>query len=135
MNAESKRKHKDYAVNHCIVTMLVLLASTGVETQAYHSALQLVLEGISNSGVNQTQETKAFENDILSIIRIIKTQSDQTSPIQHLEKDAFFNYQPRILSYIEVGKYAYKQEPALKSANQTFKDSIVIRGPNDRVTV
>ena len=117
MSTELIKKHKDSTVNHCIVTMLVLLAATtSVEAQVYHSALKLALSDISKDGVMAPTEVKAIENDILSIIRVFK-------------KDAFFTKSPIAFSQF-VRSFDPETESTCKKAKLIIYDSIVIRGPD-----
>lgn len=130
MSTELIKKHKDSTVNHCIVTMLVLLAATtSVEAQVYHSALKLALSDISKDGVMAPTEVKAIENDILSIIRVFKKTQDKNVQTQHLNKDAFFTKSPIAFSQF-VRSFDPETESTCKKAKLIIYDPIVIRGPD-----
>ncbi len=130
MSAELERRHKDYTVNRCIVTMLVVLATTtGVEAQVYHSALKLALSDISKDGVMAPTEAKAIENDIKSIIRVVKKTQDNNAHAQHLNKDAFFTRESGISSHPDRS-FHLETESICEKTKQIIYDSIIIRGPD-----
>ena len=130
MGTELEKAHKDYAVNRCIVTMLVVLAVTGVDAKDCHSALQLALSNASNGGV-MAPEAIAIGNDILSVLRNFKKAGKGQDIIhtQHLYKDAFYTTTPRIISQ-PVRRYQKEERPLPENIKLILSYSIVIRGPN-----
>ena len=59
-------------MNKYITTLLVILASTGVEAQTYQSALRIALGDTTIEDLCHKQAFKGIEQDILSILDAIK---------------------------------------------------------------
>ncbi len=71
-------------MNKYITTLLVILASTGVEAQTYQSALRIVLGDTTIEDLCHKQAFKGIEQDILSILDAIKQikEEEEIEPAQ-----------------------------------------------------
>ena len=71
-------------MNKYITTLLVILASTGVEAQTYQSVLRIALGDTTIEDLCHKQAFKGIEQDILSILDAIKQikEKEEIEPAQ-----------------------------------------------------
>lgn len=119
-------------MNRYIAALLVVLAATGLEAHTYQSALKLAVGDLSYEEFIKQPQARAFEDDLLAIIKAIKkAKHDLTSSHQlkgngtgcaGLGGDA-----PSLAGYLE-GKRRRLHARQVTLAHG-YWESIVIRGP------
>lgn len=69
-------------MNKYITALLIVLATTGVEAQNYHSALKAVLGDVTYEKYILNEPLASFENELKSIIETIRQiqSKDETEP-------------------------------------------------------
>lgn len=114
-------------MNKYITTLLVILASTGVEAQTYQSALRIALGDTTIEDLCHKQAFKGIEQDILSILDAIKQikEEEEIEPAQSqiaFIVDLSNKYTPVFTHYI--------QQLSSFLPNPSLRTGIKIRAPS-----
>ena len=95
-------------MNKYITTLLVILASTGVEAQTYQSALRIALGDTTIEDLCHKKAFKGIEQDILSILDAIK-QIKEEEEIEPAESQIAFLI--NTLRYLHIIHIIYNNYP------------------------
>ena len=117
-------------MNKYITTLLVVLATTGVEAQNYQSALKIALGDVNIEDLCHQQAFKGVEQEILSVLEAFKQikEDEEVEPAQNkavFVSDLYEKYPIDLIS-----KSNNNQKLQLFLPNPSLRTGIKIRAPN-----
>ena len=117
-------------MNEYITALLVVLATTGVETQNYQSALKIALGDVNIEDLCHQQAFKGVEQEILSVLEAFKQikEDEEVEPAQNkavFVADLYEKYPIDLIS-----KSNNNHELQLFLPNPSLRTGIKIRAPN-----
>ena len=117
-------------MNKYITTLLVVLATTGVEAQNYQSALKIALGDVNIEDLCHQQAFKGVEQEILSVLEAFKQikEDEEVEPAQNkavFVADLYEKYPIALISQSNNN-----QELQLFLPNPSLRTGINIRAPN-----
>lgn len=127
------QKPKDHTVNRYIVALLVVLAATGTEAQTSQMVLKRALSDISEGQILNLTDTKALENDLLSVIRALQEpQKEENTRFGKQQQNHAGNLALIVLQPSVFPVFFVDIRPIINPQQRVCYDSIIIRGPDMR---
>ncbi len=117
-------------MNKYITALLVVLATTGVEAQSYHSALKMALGDVNIEDLCHQQAFKGVEQEILSVLEAFK-QIKEDEEVEPAQSKAVFiaDLSDKCSTELKSNSNINK-ELQLFLPNPSLRTGIKIRAPN-----